>query len=190
MNVCTDSLNSLSAQVVFISTIPNSSGNHRVLPALVTTLKGQFLTIPLPPPCRHHGDPPMVLDLYLYLSEIPLSQHIHALPFLLHHAGMLPADKTPAQVHIALLQGIFQAFVLPVQGSHSKRTALWIVVVIFRNEDLVQWVLHRDRPRGEILSQKESYSWVKSTRECFMQSRGFRVAAVVQGWIPAPRRTT
>lgn len=133
--------------------------------------------------------PPMVMDLCLYLSELPRSPHIHALPSLLHHpelptkppavdgdisphglmgwhsqkpVGMLPADKAPAQVHIAWLQGIFKAFALPFWGTRSKRMILWIVVVIFRNEDLVQWVLHRDQPRGEILSQKESCSGVKS----------------------------
>lgn len=96
-------------------------------------------------------------------------------------------DSSPGAV--AWSQGIFKAFVLPFQGSCSKTMILWIVIVIFRNEDLVQWVLHRDRPWGEILSQKESYSGVKSTQECFMQSRGFKVAVVVQGWIPAQRRT-
>lgn len=172
MNVCRDSPNSLSAQVVFTSTIPNNSGNHRVPPApqqrgnssqFPSLLLAGIMKTPYAFGC---------VSLFIWSPIKPSHPHFAMGWHSPKLVGMLPANKTPAQVHIAWLQGIFKAFVLPFQGSHSKRMILWIVVVIFRNEDLVQWVLHRDQPRGEILSQKESYSWVKSTRESVLCRAG------------------
>lgn len=206
MNVCTDSPSSLSAQVVFTSTIPNSSGNHSLSQPWLPHQRGNSSNSP-PSPCRHHEDPLWLwICIFICLkshraitstlchsssgTQQSLQQWMDTFLLMVWWADTLKSlEERCQQVHIAWLQGIFQAFVLPFQGSHSKRMILWIVVVIFRNEDLVQWVLCRDQPRGEILSQKESCSSAKNTPECFMQ-RGFKVAMVVQGWIPAPRRTT
>lgn len=69
MNVCTDFPNSQAAQVVFISSIPNKSGNSRAFPSSVTTWKGQFLMFPLPSSLHASWRPPTVMDLYLYLKS-------------------------------------------------------------------------------------------------------------------------
>lgn len=59
------------------------------------------------------------------------------------------------------VQDIARAFVLPSKA-HSKRMILWIVILIFRNEASVHWVLHRDQPKGEILSPKETILELKA----------------------------
>lgn len=48
MNVCTDFPNSQAVQVVFISTIPNKSGNSRVFPSSGHHMKGPIAHV-LPP---------------------------------------------------------------------------------------------------------------------------------------------
>lgn len=160
MNVCTDSPNSLSVQVVFTSRIPNSSGNHRVLPAphqrgnssqfpslllagimktpytynfvylLILYIVYLFFWNPIEPSHPHSIHPP---PSHSTASKTSSSGWDISPPGLMgwhsqNLVGMLPANRTPAQVHIACLQGIFKAFVLPFQGSHSKRMILWIVV--------------------------------------------------------------
>lgn len=86
--------------------------------------------------------------------------------------GLLPADE--AQAHVCDRRALPRRLCSP--PSHSKRMILCIVILILRNEDLAQWVLHRDHPRGEILSQNESYSWVKSTQEWFIHCGDFKAA--------------
>lgn len=61
------------------------------------------------------------------------------------------------QAHVCAITGCFHG-VCAHPESCSKRMTLGIVLLICRNEDLVQWVLHGDCPRGKVLSQNESYS--------------------------------
>lgn len=139
----------------------------------------------LPPPlCVDHEDHLWQWICVFLLFKIPSSKHNGTVLFLLPVHGVGVCSRR-ARLHQQEVSSCSDALTSPKVSriiasrrgssscvcdrrafprrlcsppSHSKRMIFCIIILILRNEDLVQWVLHRDHPRGEILSQNESYS--------------------------------
>lgn len=200
MNVCTDFPNSQAVQVVFISTNPKKlEAAGRSHPQLRVKEAIPHL---LPPLCMDHEDHLWQWICVFLLSKIPSSKHNSTVLFLLlctawafterrahlHQqevfscsdgltspkVSRIIASRRGSSSHVCDRRALPRRLCSP--PSHSKRMILCIVILILRNEGLARWVLHRDHPRGEILSQNESYSWVKSTQEWFIHCGDFKAA--------------
>lgn len=171
MKACTDFPSSEAVQVVFIPTNQNKSRGCRAFPSSAPCKQGSSSHSPSPPLCVDQGS-----TYGCGFVPLPIAQHslpvltlLHRSPLAWLHQQELSSGSGGLPFHAA--SGIIaktRAHVCAITGhvhgvcahpeSHNKRMILGIVILICRNEGLVQRVLRRDRPRGEILSQSESYS--------------------------------